>query len=109
MTVAVAVVASGATVSSVITALGGHVSIVSPACTSCQAFLQAATTTTSADFSRLRFSTTTASDWAWPVGSLSNTLTVPYDVAGVFPYFRIETGVAQSDARSFSIVQARSR
>lgn len=104
------VVASGSAVSDPFGARGlGNLSILAPTVNSCQIFLQASTDTTSANFRRVRVSTNPATEWAWPVSSNAAAVSVGADMIGAFPLIRLETGVAQTDARSFSVFTSRQR
>jgi hypothetical protein len=108
MPIQIAIVASGSVVSSPFSGGGlRDVVIFSPNLTSCQLYLQAATTATSADFRRITDANSTAGAWAWQVGSATGVIAL--GGLGAFPLVRIETSVAQTDNRSFQISTARLR
>jgi hypothetical protein len=107
MPVQIAIVASGSVVSSPFGEQGlRDLTIFSPGLTSCQLYLQAATTASSADFRRISDVRSTGTTWVWSVGSAASVITVGAQV-GVFPFVRIETSVAQTSARSFEVWTAR--
>ena len=96
-------ISSGASVSGIISVLGAqNTGLLVHLPTSCTAYLQVSFDTTSANFRRVD-KTDGSGDWTWNVGS-GKAATMVKDVAGVFPYMRLETGVTQEDTTSLQAV-----
>ncbi len=97
-----ATIAQSATVSDTVEVAGYTPSALwCPVVTSCALFVQAATSTTSAEFVRLQ-NPAGSGDWTLAVGVGSKAFT--REVPGFsFPYLRLETSVAQAAARTFLI------
>lgn len=103
-----AVVASGGQVSDDFAVAGlRDIAIQAPLINSCQIFLRGnfqPVNPASADFVRLRNPDfVVGSQWAWPVGPGSEAVVVS-PVLAPFPWGRIETAVAQTDTRTFTIL-----
>lgn len=96
-------IVSGALVSSPFMIAGAViVGLVAPAVTSCQAFLQASTTTVSADFKRVT-NPAGSGDWTWALAAGDKAVAV-HDVLGPFRHARIETSAAQTAPRTFKVI-----
>lgn len=104
------VVASGTVVSSPFGVRGlDDLTIFAPAVDSCFIYLQAGTTADSADFRRVRMTTSPASEWAWPVSSNAAAIGVGRDTVGRVPLIRLECSVVQTATRTFAIYTSRIR
>lgn len=101
--VAYGVILSGSTVSDDIGIVrAALVGLLAPTITSGQLFIQGNFNTTSAGFVRIGKKDGTG-DFAWSLGVGSNALNVTEEVAP-FSQLRLETSVAQTDTRTFTII-----
>lgn len=80
----------------------GEIGIIAPALTSCQAFLQGNSDTTSAGFVRIS-KLDGSGDFAWLAGVGSKALSA--EVLKPFEYGRIELDINQAAAREFTVVR----
>lgn len=96
------IISSGSLVSSPVPLqTSGGVGLIVPNITSAQLFVQAAFDTVSASFARA-WRTDGSSTYVAAVGSTPAALDLS-DVVRGFPYVRLETSVAQTDNRSFTM------
>lgn len=83
-------------------AASGMLTLVAPAMTSCQLFLQCGTQANSASMKRVDFMNSggSSSNWVWSLGVGDRAIPLPL----VGPLLRIEASVAQADNRSLSLI-----
>lgn len=97
-------VASGDSQSGIISNLrANRMGILVSIPTSCAVYLRASMDTSSANFRRVTTTVYAGGDFVWNVGSGNKAVEIG-DVAAVFPYLKLETGVAQTAVASITVI-----